>query len=167
MASEQVDVVRKEIEVSPEELELLRAEAQLHPGAEIEVLEEPESIAPLVIIAVIGGAAFVAGAIDYILDRRHGGMVIDLQKGATKREYRSTAVRYGLVVIYAADGTVKVEVHEPKGFFGQVVDSVLEALKGIVTDSAKAIADAAKEAAGDKADVHTGDPETPPPAPAA
>src|SRR4051794_1663536 len=137
MASEQVDVVRKEIEVSAEELELLREEAQRQPGAEIEVVEEPEGIAPLLIVAVIGGAAFVGGAVDYILDRRQGGMVIDLREAAKKREYRSKEVRYGLVVIYAADGTVKVEVHEPKGFFGQVVDSVLEALKGIVTDSAK------------------------------
>jgi hypothetical protein len=162
MASDQVDVVRKEIEVSPEELELLREDARRHPGTEIEVVDEPEGIAPLLIVAVIGGAAFVGGTIDYIIDRRRGGMVIDLREGAPRREYRSKEVRYGLVVIYAADGTVKVEVHEPKGFFGQVVDSVLDALKGIVTDSANAIADAAQRAVGDKADVHTGGPGTPP-----
>jgi hypothetical protein len=42
-------------------------------------------------------------------------------------------VVYGLVVIIATDGKVTVEVKEPKGMFGQVID----AIRGILSDAAK------------------------------
>jgi hypothetical protein len=146
---------RQQIEVSPEELEMLRAEVAAEPGAELEIISEEQGFAPLIIVAVIGGAGFVGGTIAYILDRRKGGQVIDLREGAKKREYRSKDVQYGLVLIYAADGKVTVEVKEPKGFFGQVIKDVLDAVTGMVTKPVEAVADAAKKAAGDKATVKT------------
>jgi hypothetical protein len=152
---ESTQVERQQLEVSPEELEILKAEVEADPNAELEIVEEGEGIAPLIIVAIIGGASFVGGTVTYILDRRKGGQVIDLREGAEKREYRSKDVDYGLVLIYAADGKVTVEVHEPKGFFGQVIKDVLDAVTTIATKSLEAVAEAAKKATGDKGTVKT------------
>ncbi|MGD1058056.1 MAG: hypothetical protein ABR992_11665 [Solirubrobacteraceae bacterium] len=150
MASE---AERQQIEVSAEELEILKAEVAAQPGSELEMIDEGEGFAPLIAVAIIGGGSFVGGTVAYIFDRRNGGQVIDLREGAEKREYRSKDVQYGLVLIYTADGKVTVEVKEPKGFFGQVIKDVLDALTGIVTKPVEAIADAVKQAAGDNANV--------------
>ncbi len=97
--------------------------------------------------------AFAVGTVVYLLDKRKGGQVIDLRPGAPKPFYRTKEVEYGLVVIFATDGKVTVEVKEPRGLFGQVVD----ALKGILTDLGKsgveAAAKAATELVGDAATV--------------
>lgn len=146
---------QRQIEVSPEELELVKAEVEKEPDAEVQILEQGEGIAPLIVILIIGSVGLVGGTVDYILDRRQGGQVIDLREEGEKRQYRSKDVKYGLVVIYAADGKVTVEVHEPRGFFGTVVKDVTDALAGIVTKTAEAVAKAAKEAAGDKGTVKT------------
>jgi hypothetical protein len=151
MASGQAE--RQQIEVSPEELEIIKAEVAAHPGAELEIIDEGEGIAPLILIAIIGGAGFVGGMVTYIMDRRKGGQVIDLRESAEKREYRTKDVQFGFVVIYTADGKVTVEVKEPKGFFGQVIKDVIDALAGIATKSVEAVADTAKQAAGDRATV--------------
>lgn len=64
-------------------------------------------------------------------------------------------MRYGLVLIYAADGQVTVEVKEPKGRFGVVV----EAIRGATVDLGKAgiaaVAQAAQAAVGDRAALTT------------
>ena len=151
MASEQTE--RQQIEVNPEEFEILKAEVAAQPGAKLEIIEEGEGIAPLIVVGIIGGASFVGGTVAYILDQRKGGQVIDLREGAAKQGYRSKEVVYGLVLIYSADGTVTVEVKEPKGFFGQVIKDVLDALTDMVTRSVEAVAEVAKQAVGDRATV--------------
>jgi hypothetical protein len=155
MATEQSE--RRQLEVSPEEYEILHAEAVQTDGVTIEVEREGEGIAPMLIIAIVGGAALVAGMADYIIQRRLGGYVIDLRDGAEKREYRSKAVEYGLVYVYGADGKVRVLVKKGKTFYAEVIDAVLNTLKGIVTDSAKAAADAIKKATGSDTEVTTDD----------
>lgn len=155
MASEESE--RRQLEVSPEEYEILQAEALQAEGVTIELESEGEGIAPVLVIGIIGGATLVAGMVDYIVQRRLGGYVIDLREGAAKREYRSKAVEYGLMYVYGADGKVRVLVKKGKTFYADVIDAVLNTLKGIVTDSAKAAADAIKEATGSDTDVTTDD----------
>jgi hypothetical protein len=73
----------------------------------------------------ITGAALAVSMVVYLLDRRKGGQVIDLRAGAPKTIYRTCDVTYGYVVIVAADGTVRVEVREPRGMFGQVSELIV------------------------------------------
>jgi hypothetical protein len=157
MATEQME--RRQLEVSPEEYEILKVEAAQMDGVSVEVVGD-EGIAPLLIVGIIGGATLVAGMADYIVQRRQGGYVIDLRADATKREYRSKAVEYGLVYVYGADGKVRVLVKKGKTFYAEVLDSVLSTLKGIVTDSAKAAAEAIKDATGSDTEVSTDDDAT-------
>jgi hypothetical protein len=150
------DQVTQQFEVDIAELELVQQLVAANPeGVRVEIIEERdgEGIAPLFVIIVIGAAAFIGGVAAYLAERRLGGQVIDLRDGAPKAHYRTKDVQYGLVVIHTADGKVTVEVHEPEGFFGQVINHVLEAVSGIVTKSITAVADAAKQAAGERATV--------------
>jgi hypothetical protein len=144
---------RQELEVTEEEYELLEAEVRAEEGARIEIVSEGEGIEPITIIAVIGGAAFVGGMVDYIIEKRKGGHVIDLREGATKRESRSKDVEYGLVVVYAADGKVRVLVKKPKSYFHEVIDKVIDAVKDIATGTVEAASDAVKNATGSDTEV--------------
>jgi hypothetical protein len=103
-------------------------------------------------LLILGGSAAV-GLVSYLLDKPKGGQVIDLRPGAPKAIYRSKDVVYGTVIIITADGKVEIEVKEPRGVFGEVID----ALRGIVVEVGKAgvdaVASAAKAAVGDKATV--------------
>jgi hypothetical protein len=146
---------RQELRIdSSEDLELLRKIVEEDPDVEIEVVREVPGIAPLVIIAVIGGAAAVAGAVAYFSEVKKGGQIIDLREGQQLTR-RDKSVVYGLIVIITADGKVKVQVKEPKGYFVQVLDLVLDAVQGIATKTIEAAAAAAKKVVGDKADVTT------------
>jgi hypothetical protein len=121
-----------------EEADFVRRTAAEH---EVAIDEVPAAgIEPVLTVTVVllGTAAAVAAVID-LVERRRGGQVIDLRPGAAKVFFRSPDVSYGLVVIRAADGgAVKVEVKEPKGMFGQVVES----LTGLLGDLAGAKSDA-------------------------
>lgn len=119
------------------------------------VTEEPsdaEHIAPLIILAIGGGAAAVAGALTYWSQLRKGGQMIDLRESPPK-VWRDKGLVYGLVVVVLQDGSVKIEVHEPKGFFLEVVNSVIGAVKDIAEKGIETVTKAAEAAVGDKASV--------------
>ena len=123
----------------------------------VEVEEVPSrGIEPVTTVTLLlfGGAAAVA-TVAYLVDQTKGGQVIDLRDKAPKIAYRSREVTYGLVLIVAKDGTVTVDVKEPRGMFGQVTD----ALKGLSVELGKtgiaAVAEAAKKAVGDAGNVST------------
>jgi hypothetical protein len=105
-----------------------------------------------VTLLLLGGTAAVA-TVAYLIDRAKGGQVIDLRDKAPKAVYRSRDVVYGLVLIVATDGTVTVEVKEPRGMFGQV----METLKGISVELGKAgiatVTEVVKKTVGDAAQV--------------
>ena len=86
------------------------------------------------------GSAFAVATVLYLVDRRKGGQVIDLRPGATKSIYRSTEVVYGLVVIIALDGSVRIEVREPKGMFGAVNELVVGLVGELGGKDVKAVA---------------------------
>lgn len=151
---------RQELRIeSAEELELLRKIVAEEPDVELEVVREQTGIAPLIIVALFGAAAGLAGALAYFGEVKKGGQVIDLREGHQLAK-RDKGVVFGLIVIIAEDGKVNVDVKEPKGFFGQVLKDVLDALQGVATKTIEAAAEVAKKAAGDKADVTT-EPGTP------
>ena len=85
------------------------------------------------------GAGFAVATVLHLMEKRKGGQVIDLRPTATRLMYRSSDVLYGLVVLIAVDGTVTVEVHEPKGMFGPVNELIIGALGELVGADAAAV----------------------------
>lgn len=88
------------------------------------------------------------GTVVHLLDRAKGGQVIDLREGVQKKFYRTDDVAYGLVVIIAFDGKVTVEVREPRGLFGEVIDALTEATVGLGKAGIDSVADAARKTIG-------------------
>ncbi|ROS27910.1 hypothetical protein [Cellulomonas sp. PhB150] len=111
---------------------------------------EPISTVTLLIFGGIAGVAVVK----HLLEQRRGGQVIDLREGVPVFR-RDPEVVYGLVVILAGDGTVTVDVKEPRGVLGEII----EALRGTITDLGKAgteaVAAAARAAVGARGSVTT------------
>ncbi len=130
----------------------------------VELVDLPSSaFEPVTTVAVILlGGALAVGAMAYQLDKRKGGQVIDLRPGAPKPFYRTTDVAYGLIVIVGLDGAVTVEVKEPKGMFGIVVDALRQAATDLAEVSIEAIAAIAKARFGDQIVVDRQPPSGPP-----
>jgi len=147
------DIERRPVPVdSPVEEALLRQIAREH-GVRIERSEDRTGVEVVVVLAVVGAATAVAGAIADYLERRKGGQVIDMRKDANTVAYRDKGVVYGVIVIIADDGKVTVDVKEPKGYYLQLISEILTSLTSIATKTIETVAAAAKAAAGDKAEV--------------
>lgn len=99
------------------------------------------------------GAASAVATVVYLIDKEKGGQIIDLRQGAVKSFYRTNDVAYGLVVVIAKDGSATVEVKEPKGMFGVVVQALMEVMVGLGDKEIKAAASAAEAVVGDSATV--------------
>lgn len=140
--------------INPEDLDKAREAAAEH-GVDLEELRVRGIEPVLTITLVLTGGAVAVGTVAHLIDREKGGQVIDLRPGAPKVLYRSKDVLYGLVIVLTADGKVTVEVKEPRGMFGEVLD----ALRGIITDltgaSRETVVPRITEAVGDKAKVTT------------
>jgi hypothetical protein len=110
--------------VEPTDADLVRRLASEHGVQANEVTEKGffEPVTTLTFV-LLGGAAAV-GAVVHLLDAHKGGQVIDLRPGAPRAFYRTADLVYGLVVVIAEDGKVTVDVKEPKGMFGMVVEAV-------------------------------------------
>lgn len=129
----EAEPVRKVIVIERGDLDAVREHSA---ALNVEVQElayngfEPVTTIALILI----GTALAVSAAEHFIDSRKGGQVIDLRPGAPKSFYRSPDIVYGLVIILAVDGTVTVEVREPKGSFGMII----EALRQITADLAEA-----------------------------
>ncbi len=140
------DQAHEAVVIEQDELEQLRAEAAEH-GVVLEELEPADGFvveAAAVTVLLLGAATAVATVV-HLLDRRRGGQVLDLRPGAPTPIYRSRDLLFGLVVMLKADGTVQVEVHEPKGMFGTVVEALAGQLGAL---AAQDVRTAAATAAG-------------------
>jgi hypothetical protein len=128
----------KVLVLDPEEADFVRRTAAEH---DVTLDEVPAAgIEPVLTLTVVMiGTATAVAAVNDLVERRRGGQVIDLRPGATRVFFRSPDLIYGLVVVWAADGgAVYVEVKEPKGMFGQIVESLI----GLLGDLAGAKSDA-------------------------
>jgi hypothetical protein len=93
---------------------------------EVRIDENPSAgIEPVttVTLLLLGSAAAVA-AVQQVVDECRGGQVLDLRAEATRFAYRDRNLKYGLVVVRMPDGNVRIEVHEPRGALGQVLDAL-------------------------------------------
>ena len=122
-------------------------------GVSLEEIDESGFIDPITVSFIIIGAAAAIGMVQFLIDKHKGGMVIDSRPGAPQRMYRSKDVDYGLVVIYAVDGKVDIQVKEPRGLFGQVIDALTTIIGKQIGAKASDVAKAATGAVGKDADV--------------
>lgn len=105
-------------------------------------------------IMLIGGSLAVS-TVAYFIEQRKGGQVFDMRPDAGRRAYRSPDIAFGYVQVILADGTVRVEVKEPKGMFGQVLDSLALIVRESAGVGAKDLANRAALELGDIVTVHT------------
>jgi hypothetical protein len=91
--------------------------------------------------------------VSHMIEEHKGGQVIDLRPNSPKPFYRTKDLIFGLVVILAEDGTVTVEVKEPRGTFGQVLEALKSLLVELAGASLKEVAPAAQQKVGDTASL--------------
>lgn len=139
-------------DLSDDDLAELAALAEQH---EVDLMREGDRGEP-VTIAILVGSALAIGALMHEFERRKGGQVIDLRPDAPKPAYRDKDLQYGLVMIRSADGAVQVEVHEPRGMLGQVLDAINSMVGTLTGQEPAGIAEAVQSAVGDRATVTAG-----------
>jgi len=142
----------------------LSAVREIAAANDVELTALPTSaFEPISTIALLlTGSALAISAVAYLIDKRKGGQVIDLRPGTPKPFYRTSDVVYGLVLIVAMDGTVTVEVKEPKGMFGVVVEALQGMTASLAEVSIEAIATLAKSRLAGKAVIETHPLSSPP-----
>ena len=106
-------------------------------------------------LVLVGSALAVGSVLDFI-DRLKGGQVVDLRPDSQRQAYRSKDLAYGLVLIMTADGRIAVEVREPRGVFGQVLDTIRGVIGDAVGQPAGTIEAALRQALGDLATIRRG-----------
>lgn len=132
---------RLTVVIEPEDLEWLQSVAA-ETGVDVVPVDERSFIdGASTVLLLLGGSAAV-GAVAFLIDQRKGGQVFDLRPGTERLAYRTSDVIYGMVLVIAEDGTTTVEVKEPRGMFGQVI----EALRGVLGDAIGQSAGVAKAA---------------------
>lgn len=146
------DMMEETVVIEADELPNVRQIALEH-GVSVEEFRL-RAIEPVTTVTlVLFGTSLAVSTVLFLVDKIKGGQVIDLRPSAPKMIYRSKDLVYGLVLIIALDGSITVEVKEPRGMFGDVVD----ALKEILTDAAQSgideIAGAVRSAVGDRGEV--------------
>ena len=146
------DTTQRWEEVSPEELEELRKIAAEH-GVSVEVDEEAGFVDPATITVLLLGGSLAVATVAYLLDQRRGGQIIDLRPGADPIARRDRGLVYGLILLIAMDGKVEVNVREPRGMFGQVIDALKEVLGDLLGASATKAQELASSAVQGKATV--------------
>lgn len=120
----------------------------------VAVAEVPErGMEPVTIVTLIlmGSATAVSG-VRHVLERRRGGQVIDLRPGALKAFYRTTDLEYGIVVIFASDGTATVRIPKLDDALG-MISALPQLLRGVT--SAQRAARAVTEKFGSDVQVET------------
>ena len=140
------------IEVEPSELKLVDS-LSLENGVQVERLAH-EGLEPVTtVVLVLMGASLAVGQVVYLLEKRKGGQVFDLRPHADRQFYRTPDLQYGLVAIMAADGSLEVEVKEPKGMFGIVVESIVSILPKLGSAPVQEMKNAIQDELGSKATV--------------
>jgi hypothetical protein len=109
--------------VDPDDIEFVYSTARQY-SIGVEELRAARIEPAFTMTLVLMGTSFAVGAVVYLVEQRKGGQVIDLRPSAPNVLYRSKEVSYGLVIIFTVDGKVSIEVKEPRGMFGHVLDSL-------------------------------------------
>jgi hypothetical protein len=149
------DQTQAVVAIDPADVEHARKAAAEH-GVELyEITTTGFEPVTTVTLALLGAAAAV-GTVLYLIERHKGGQVFDLRPDAKTPIYRDKNLAYGYVAIYRADGTITVEVKEPKGAFGIVVEAITGMLGNVAKAGIEEAGAAVGAAVGDNAKVAVG-----------
>jgi hypothetical protein len=147
-----VDMSRRIVSIDAADIENVKRLAGEN-GVDVRELV-PGGIEPVTRVwLVLMGASLAVGTVVYQIEKLNGGQVIDLRENASKIVYRSKDLVYGLVVIITSDGQVKIEVHEPRSMFGEVIYTLQRIIVEVGSNCAADIAEAARKSLGHKATV--------------
>lgn len=138
--------------VDPEDREFVETIAAEN-GVQAAEVDQDGFLDPVTLSFVLLGSVAAIGTVTYLVDRRKGGQVFDLRPGAPRPQYRSKDIEYGLVLIIATDGKATVEVHEPRGMLGQVIDAIKDIVGQLGKAGIEQIGKSATAAVGDTAKV--------------
>jgi len=138
--------------VDPEDREFVEAAAAEN-GVRAAEVDQDGFLDPITLSFILLGSSAAIGTVTYLVDKRKGGQVFDLRPGAPRPQYRSKDIDYGLVLIIAVDGKATVEVHEPRGMLGQVIDAIKDIVVSLGKAGIEQIGQSATKAVGDKAKV--------------
>ena len=123
----------------------LQAAQELARAAKLNLQVQPKSqfIDPLSIILIAGGAVAVVKFTADLIDRFHGGIIVDVRPSAKELIKRDKSVPYGWALVIAADGKVEINVHDaPKDamerWVSEIVEGVLKNVKDVGESAAKA-----------------------------
>lgn len=152
MSERPVDQVQIWTEADAAEIEVARQLAAEY-GVSLEVAQPDDFVDPGTIMLLFIGTSMAVSTVMYLLDQRRGGQIVDLRPGANPFTKRDNSVAHGLVVIIATDGEVTVEVREPRGMFGQVMDAVRDIAVELVGAPQKSIVDSVNAALGERESV--------------
>jgi hypothetical protein len=146
------DTVEETVVIEADELPIVREIAAEH-GVSVEEFRL-RAIEPVTAVTlVLFGTSFAVSTVLFLVDKIKGGQVIDLRPSAPKTIYRSKDLLYGLVLIIALDGSISVEVKEPRGMFGEVVDALKEILMDAAQSGIDEIAGTVRSTVGDRGEV--------------
>ena len=124
-------------------------------GVGVERLEGRNLVDPASISVILIGSSLAVATVASLIDQRRGGQVFDMRPDASRPAYRSKEITYGYVLVIATDGSVSVEVKEPKGMFGQVLDTIASIVKDSMGSSAAATKGRIEDALGDSISAQT------------
>ncbi len=122
-------------------------------NVQLEKLEDRHLVDPASISVILIGTSLAVSTVAYFVEQRKGGQVFDLTPEANRPAYRTKDIAYGYVLIIAIDGSVSVEVKEPKGMFGQVLDTLALLVKESVGTGAAPMKRRVEDALGDAVSV--------------
>jgi len=123
---------------------------------QVEKLEDRNFVDPASVSVILIGTSLAISTVVYMIELRKGGQVFDLRPQADRPAFRSKDIAYGYVQIIALDGSVSVEVKEPRGMFGQVLDTLALLVKESVGSSAAPMQKRVEQALGDAVRVELG-----------
>ncbi|RBY77390.1 hypothetical protein DQ239_10910 [Blastococcus sp. TF02-09] len=123
-------------------------------GVRVETDDSRRLVDPATITLVMFGSSLAVATVAHFIEESKGGQVFDMRPDAPRPAYRSKQIAYGYVQMIAADGTVSVEVKEPRGMFGQVLDTLRLLVKDATGMQADAVSALVQDSVGDAARVH-------------
>lgn len=110
-------------------------------AVDLQVEANTHVLDPITWVLLGGGVVALVKITSDLIERRRGGVIIDLRPGATRELRRSQDAPAGWVFVFAADGTVKIETRDaPRDAMERLLTSMTSGvIKGAIEINEAAI----------------------------
>ncbi|WP_327096078.1 hypothetical protein OIE68_40065 [Nocardia vinacea] len=148
-----VDSDRREVTVvaAPVELAGIRDFAANN-GIVIEEMDHEGFADPISVMLILSGSAFALASFADYRERQRGGQVFDLREGS-RFAYRTPDIAYGLIAVRGYDGSVTIEVKQPKSMLAEVTSAVMNTISELGDKTVEHIAKALEVVVGDRSEI--------------